>query len=316
MMMLLYPLRPTPLMLTLATSFMIWLFFTDIFSFLLALRFFPLVLMVLVYFKYLFVTLERAANGHVDPPILTLEFFQPFAEIRPYQLTMVLFFVASFSSWLWQLNLDYPATALVAFSVITLPAFIGLLGIRNGFFASLHPVTLIRFMYRIGLAYPAMLTLLAAGIGLLVIFFRSGWGLFTASFITAYSVVLVFLWIGRIIYSQRNNLDYHPDLSPEREAEKKEAALLLERKRRLARIYKERRRESALAVLLNYIEAEEDRLTAHAWYHREMMQWPQKRLAVRHGHYYARALREAGKHIIADLIEQECRNADPDAVKE
>ncbi|MBF8270161.1 MAG: hypothetical protein HW386_1870, partial [Gammaproteobacteria bacterium] len=193
----------------------------------------------------------------------------------------------------------------------TLPAYIGLLGMRNGFLPSLNPLTLIRFTVRVGAVYWAMWGMLAAGIALIVFLYRSGPGLFIALFATLYCLVLVFHWIGKIIYAKRQELDYRPDNSPEREAGKAAEALLQERKLRLERIFKERRRENILAVLLGHIEAEQDKLAAHAWYHAQMMQWDHKRLAVRHGQFYARALREAGKHIIADLIQQECQAVDP-----
>ena len=316
MMMLLYPLRLAPLLLTLASSFMIWLLNRDIFSFVVVLYAWPLVIFSLAYFKYLFTILERTAKGNTDPPVLTMEFFQPFNEIRPYQLLALVFFVVSLSGLLIHHALEFLAIPLVGFSVCTMPAFIGLLGIHNGFYASLNPITLTRFMLSTGVMYLAMLALLAVGLGSIVLLHRSQTGLFTSIFITLYSVVLVFLWIGKIIHARRLELGYLPDKSPEREAEQAAAALLQIRKNHLQRIFKERRRESALAVLLAIIDREEDKLAAHAWYHKEMMQWEHRRLAIRHAEYYIRALREAGKHIIADLIQQECMAADPDAAVE
>jgi len=316
MMMLLYPLRLTPLLLTLVTSFTIWLLFRDIFSFLVVLYGWPLVITAIAYFKYLFVILERTANGHADPPVLTMEFYQPFNEIRPYQLLALVLFIVSLSGLLIHHGFEYLAIPLVGFSVCALPAFIGLLGIHNGFYASLNPITLARFMQRIGIMYLAMLVLLAVGLGSIVLLHRSQAGLFTSIFIILYSVVLLFLWIGKIIHARREVIGYVPDKSPEREAEKAAETLLQLRKKHLQRIFKERRRENALAVLLAIIDEEEDKLAAHAWYHKEMMQWEHKRFALRHAEFYVRALREADKHIIADLIQQECMAADPDAAVE
>ena len=316
MMMILYPFRLTPLLLTLVTSFTIWLLLRDIFSFLVLLYGWPLVITAIAYFKYLFVILERTANGHADSPVLTVEFYQPFNEMRPYQLLLLVLFVVSLSGLLSQHALDFLAIPLIVICTCFLPAFIGLLGIHNGFYASLNPITMLRFMHRIGIEYLAILALLAIGLGLIVLLHRSQTGLFTSIYITLYAVVLIFLWIGKIIHARREALGYRPDKSPEREAEKAAETLLHQRKHKLERIYKERRRENVLAVLLAHIEAEQDRLAAHAWYHAQMMQWDHRRLAIRHAEFYIRALREAGKHIIADLIQQECRAADPDAARE
>ena len=137
-------------------------------------------------------------------------------------------------------------------------------------------------------------------------------GLFSAIFLTLYGVALVFLLLGRIIHSKREALGYRPHISPEREAEKAAEELLAQRKQRMTRIFKERRRENILAVLLAHVEAEEDKLAAHAWYHSELMRWDSKRLAVKHGKYYVKALRNAEKHIVADLIQKECQDIDPD----
>lgn len=311
-MILLYPLRLVPLLLTLVTSFMFWMFFRDIFSFLVLLYAFPLVLTVLVYFKYLFAMLERTANGHSGLPVLTWEFYRPFNEMRPYQLFLLLLFVASLATTLWQWQLPYLALVLLAYSLCVLPAYIGLLGLHNGFYPSLHPVILIRFIQRVGVKYLIMLGMLAAGIGFIVFSFKSGPVLFSAIFITLYGVVLMFLMLGRIIYSKREALDYRPDKSPEREAEIAAEALLAQRKHRLSRIFRERRRENILAVLLAHIEAEQDKLSAHAWYHLVLMRWDNKRLALKHGKYYIKALHNAEKHIIADLIQKECQDIDPD----
>lgn len=311
-MIFLYPLRLVPLLLTLVASFLIWLPFKDIFSFLVTIESFPLVLTVLLYFKYLFKMLERTANGYADPPVLTFDFYRPFDEMRPYQLLLVLLFVISLAAMFREWQLDYVAAALVCYTLLVLPAFIGLLGLRNGFYASLNPVKLIRFIHRTGIAYLAMLVLLATTLGLTFLFYQNGTALFGAIFLTLYCLDLVFLWIGRVIHARREALEFYPEKSPEREADQAAKALLQERKYRLHRVFKQRRRENVLAILLAYIEAEQDTLAAHAWYHAELMCWDNKRLALKHAPFYVKSLRIAGKNIIADLIQQECRAIDPD----
>lgn len=313
-MIFLYPLRLSPLLLILLSSIMIWIAFHDIVIFILGI--FAFAISVLSYSKYLFAALERTANGHYDPPVLSYTLLQPFEEVRPYQLLSTLLFVTGLALWLLHQKLGFLAVIIVVFSLVTLPAFIGLLGIKNGFFASLNPLILWRFMQRIGMTYLVLLGLLATAVVLIILFYQSGPGLFAAIFITLYSLLLVFHWIGRIIYTKREALDYRPDNSPEREAEKAAEELMVIRKQRLYRIYKERRRENILAVLLAHIEAEDDRLAAHAWYHSELMRWDNKRLAIKHGYHYIKSLRDAEKHVIADLILKECQVIDPDFIVE
>lgn len=309
-MIFLYPLRLSPLLLILLASFMIWVACHDLI--ILILGIFAFAISVLTYAKYLFAALERTANGYADPPVLSYTLIRPFEEFRPYQLLLVMLFEIGLALWFSQLKLGFLAAIFAVYSLATLPAFIGLLGIHNGFFASLNPIKLFRFMQRIGIAYLVIFGLLAAAVVLIILFYRSGPGLFTAIFLALYSLLLMFHWIGKIIYDKREELGYRPHKSPEREAERAAEQLLLQRKQRLSRIYKERRRENSLAILLSHIESEDDKLAAHAWYHSELMQWDNKRLAVKHGLFYAKSLRAAGKHVIADLIMKECQEADPD----
>jgi len=289
---------------------MIWVAFNNIIIFILGI--FAFAISVLSYSKYLFTALERTANGHFDPPVLSYTLLRPFEEFRPYQLLLVLLFETGISLWFLQQKIGVMAVIFAVYFLITLPAFIGLLGLNNGFFVSLNPIILLRFMQRIGIAYLAIFGLLAVAVVLIVLFYRSGPGLFAAIFITLYSLLLVFHWIGRIIYAKREQLEYRPDNSPEREAERAAEELMQLRKQRLSRVFKERRRENILAVLLTHIESEEDKLAAHAWYHSELMRWDSKRLAVKHGQFYVKALRDSGKHVIADLIQKECQVIDPD----
>jgi len=175
----------------------------------------------------------------------------------------------------------------------------------------MNPLRLIRFIYRIGIAYWAMLGLLALTSFLIYKLDESGPGLFVALVMTLYALVLIFHWLGKIIYAKRGVLDYFPDLSPEREAEMAAHEILLNRKKCMDRVFRLRRQGSVIPIILAYIETEEDRLSAHQWFHNELMQWDNKKLAVKHGYYYVKVLREAGKPAVANAITQEFQSIDP-----
>ena len=309
---LLYPLRPTPLLLILCASILIWAAMKDIFILLVLLNNIIFPLLFITAAKYLFLVLERTAQGEMDPPYFSHTLMQVFKEWRPYQFLMVVLFVYTLSRWLWRQELELAANAVIVFSLVAMPAYVGLLGLHNGMARSLNPLTLMRFMWRLGPAYLGILGVLYAGYALVVWFYESGPGIYVAVLFNLYSLMLVFHWLGRLIYTRRAVLDYRPDKSPERDAEAQEGVLVQQRKKQMDRIFQRRRQEIVLPILLACIEEEADKLGAHAWYHAQLMQWDHQGLALRHAPFYIRALREAGDTVLAGRIERECRAIYPD----
>jgi len=309
-MIFLFPLRFTPLLLNLTSSFIIWLAMTNIFLFLIGCPLF--VVSVVPFAKYLFAVLERTASGYADAPTLSYELIRPMEEWRPYLLILTLGFLVSFSIWLLQNNQVFLTLILLVFFLGAMPAFIGLLGVNNGLFRSLNPQILLRFMQRVGITYWILLGILATGCVFLYLLYTSGAGLYIAIAVNLYCLVLVFHWLGKIIYVKREKLGYTPDKSPERQAEQINHEIVLQRKKHMDRVFSRRRQAVALPILLACIEEEENKLDAHAWYHADLMQWDNKRLGIRHAEFYIKALREAGNHVIADLVLQECREIYPE----
>ena len=309
---LLYPLRPTPLLLILCASILIWAAMKDIFILLVLLNNIIFPLLFITAAKYLFLVLERTAQGEMDPPYFSHTLMQVFKEWRPYQFLMVVLFVYTLSRWLWRQELELAANAVIVFSLVAMPAYVGLLGLHNGMARSLNPLTLMRFMWRLGPAYLGILGVLYAGYALVVWFYESGPGIYVAVLFNLYSLMLVFHWLGRLIYTRRAVLDYRPDKSPERDAEAQEGVLVQQRKKQMDRIFQRRRQEIVLPILLACIEEEADKLAAHAWYHAQLMQWDHQGLALRHAPFYIRALRETGDTVLAGRIERECREIYPE----
>ena len=305
-----YPLRPTPLFLILMTSTVLWVALSDLIMGLISIVAF--IFFVFGFAKYLFAVLERTAEGYPDPPPFSYELIRPFEEWRPYQLIFVMACVYALSGWLRDQDLTFLSDLLIAFSLGAMPAFIGLLGVNYSLLQSLNLLALARFMLRVGGAYWAMLGLFAAGYILLIALYHSGAGLFITLFINLYSLVLVYHWLGKVIYAKRNELDYRPDKSPEREAEQTALATIKRRKKCLGSIYAQRFKTNGLPILSAHIDAEENRLDAHAWFHDELMQWDDKRLALDHARLYIKALRSAGIQDSANQIQRNCQYIDPE----
>ena len=309
---LLYPLHLTPLFLILGASILIWAAMKDTFVLLVLLNNIILPLLFITAAKYLFLVLERTAQGEMDPPYFSHTLMQVFKEWRPYQFLMVTLFVYTLTRWLWRQELELAANAVIACSLVAMPAYVGLLGLHNGMARSLNPVILVRFMLRMGLSYLGILGVLYAGYALVAWFYESAPGTYVAVLFNLYSLMLVFHWLGRLIYTRRAVLDYRPDHSPERTAEAEAEVLVQQRKQKMDRIFQRRRQEIVLPILLACIEEEADKLGAHAWYHAQLMQWDHQGLALRHAPFYIRALRETGDTVLAGRIERECREIYPE----
>lgn len=310
---LLYPLRPTPLLMIFSASILIWAaLFGDIFVFLVLLNNIILPLMLVTAAKYLFLALEKTAQGHRDPPFLSHTLWRVFEEWRPYQFLMVALVVFTLSRWLRSRELENTAHFVVVAALLFMPAFVGLLGLKEGLARALNPIILVRFIRRMGPAYLGILGMLYLSYALISWFYKSGPGLYAAVLFIGYILVLMFHLLGRVIYLRREALDYLPDHSPERLAAAREAALIDARKKHMDRIFKLRESERALPILLACVETEEDKLAAHVWYHDQLMRWDQKWLALRHAPFYIRAMRDAGDVRSAERIERVCRDIHPD----
>jgi len=308
-MLFLYPLHVHPLSLIIFASFTIWVALSNIILFLLGIFLFVLSAFGLT--NYLFEILQHTANGHMKPPTLNIWMLIPGGRLLPFKLLAVSGCLFSMSFWLMDKDMDYAAAGIIILSLTVLPAFIGIMGITNNLLLSMNPLGLIRFISRIGIVYLVMMGLLALGSFLIYKLYNSDSGLFIAVFITLYCLVLVFHLLGRVIHTKRIELDYFPEKTPERVAENIAHETLLKRKKCMDRVFRERLRGSVLPMILAYIESEEDRLAAHQWFHNELMQWDNKKLATQHGYHYVNALRDVGKTAIADDLTEEFISFDP-----
>ena len=308
-MIFLYPLRLTPLFMVIMTTVVLWIALTDIIVGLISIVAF--IFFVFGFAKYLFAVLERTANGYQDPPSFTYELIRPFEEWRPYQLIFFMSCILVLSGWLREQDHEFLSNFVIIISLGALPAFIGLLGLNYSLLHSLNPLVQAWFVLRAGSAYLAMLGLFLSGYILFLVLYHAKTGLFITLFINLYTLVLIFHWLGKIIYAKRNELDYRPDKSPERDAEQLEYEIINTRKKCLGEIYAQRHKIDGLPILLAHINREANNLDAHTWFHDELMQWDDKKLALEHGYIYIQALKSAGRHDIAKKIQREFLEIDP-----
>lgn len=307
--MFLYPLRPSPLILILIVANCIWLIKLEIILGLTQAGILGTFAPILA--RYLFAILQHTANGYFDPPALDGKALAPFSESRHFKLIVVLVLVYSLLLWLSVKGFDAFAYFLAFGVLILLPAFIGLLTLSNRLLIAINPVAQFQFIAKAGLIYWFMLLAMATFVALIKALDRWEYGLFLSVFVTLYSVVLLFYWLGRMIYAKRQVFDHHPDKSPERKAEQKAFELAEKRGKCLQRVFEQRRLNNALNLILPHIEREEDQLSAHRWFHESMMEWDNKKAVIEHGRHYVKVLRSAGKTAAADYVIAQLKQVDP-----
>ncbi|NQZ08674.1 MAG: hypothetical protein HRT35_16085, partial [Algicola sp.] len=259
--------------------------------------------------RYLFVILQNTANGFSHPPVVDNKILLPFHHWQHYQFIFVSAGVFVATSWLAQRGWAVLADFLLVLALAVLPAFIGLLGVSNRLLIAVNPVSLVQFIFKFGPVYWLVLGATLLGAGLVKTLFEKD-AVFGALFCSLYGVVVLFHWLGKIIYVKRQVFDYHPECSPEREAQEQADALDKKRHQILQTIHARIELDNVLSILLPYIETEDDRLAAHLWFHQELMHWERKKVALQHAEHYVKVLKVAGKTAKAEHLIEQMREVD------
>ena len=306
-MVLLYPLRPSPLILMISVSFLIWLGFVSLMAFLLFAFFFGVIAPLFI--KFLFVILDHRANGLDGAPNLRAQTLQPFGEWRPYQLFFVLGTLYLLINFLFSNEYIMLGKMVLLYSLIALPAIIALMTMSHSIRIALNPLSQLKFIKIAGFQYWVMLACVALG-GLLINYLiETNTTEFLIVFSILYTATVTFNWLGVIIYNRRVAFDHVAINSPEIEEEEREEALQHSRTMCLYRASREYPSENALAIILKYIENEEtDFLVAHQWFADELSLLENKGFAKRHSKAHIEALYSAGKTAMADLLKESNAN--------
>ncbi len=298
--MFLYPFKPSPLFLLLISSVAISLAFFNLIIWLLGIFIFAT--FVPAFSKYLFLVLLHSADGFNEPPQLTVNIFQPFGEMRQYKLLLIIACGYYLVSYLFYHDFKAIAQLIGFYAVISLPAVIGLLTMSNNLVVSLKPSAQFSFIQKAGFSYFILTIVLVLSLLLVWQLIAIDTNIFFMVTFSLYSILLMFHWLGKIIYQRRRAFDYDAENSSESKAVI--VATELEAKRELC-LYRARREypaDNALAIVLKYIESEDDTLAAHRWFSDELLQLEHKGFAKRHSKEYYKALLLAGKTAAAEML--------------
>jgi len=145
---LLWPLRPTPLLLILI--FTLGLLLANAAG----LIGIPLaIILVSWFFKYCFVFFDALVAGEEQPPVLSAEMVNPIDEQRPLAQALALAVAASLLAWL-QARAGRPAFVLGSLLLLAvLPANVALLGISGNPFHAASPLAQLRLIRGLGWRY-------------------------------------------------------------------------------------------------------------------------------------------------------------------
>jgi len=183
--------------------------------------------------KYAFAQLEQAAHGISDAPVASVEMLGPFGGVRPWVHPVLAGGVLLLMNVMPRSG--HGAAGVAA--LLLFPASVGVLAITHRVIDAINPLALWRVMTGLGLYY----LLLVAAVGGVIIGGTVVWGLPVASVyrfaVLELLLLCMYTLIGGAIYLKRNTLDFEPQVSPERNAEKNESEYARRRQLMMDEVY-------------------------------------------------------------------------------
>jgi hypothetical protein len=223
---------------------------------------------------------------------------------------VVLLLLAAVGAGVWRLTIagsTQLAWLLAGLAAICLPAALALLAVTRNPLRAVHPASLLRTMWCIGLHYVWILAALATAATLVWLAFRHrGFVEFLAA---AYGVFLLAYLIGGAVYAKRDVLGVHAPRSPEAKLLKDAERLLRERRKVLDHAYGIAARgnvDGGLAYVEDCVRSEDDPLGACVWMFQEMTRWEDRRAALAFGRRLVEQLESAGRGGEAAKLKLSC----------
>lgn len=184
--------------------------------------------------KYAFALLDQAANGRFHAPVGTVEMLGPFGDARPWVHPVLAVALAVLAAK-WG-----PPTGLLfaAAGALLLPASIAAIAVSSRLIDAINPVAMLQAVRGLGAYY----LLLLAGGAFAALLFRALWDWSGGPVplrvaIGEFVLFGLYTLLGGCVHHRRNELDYLPMESPERTAERAEAARVKERQQAFDEVY-------------------------------------------------------------------------------
>ena len=245
------------------------------------------IILVLAFFlpafsQYMFVILERAALGHNDVPVLSPEMVDPF-QLRPMlALLLIILFVAAYGA---AREMGYGISNLVVLTAIgLLPAMLSILAISGNHLDAVNPRNIMQFIVGMKFGYlRAVTALVVTGFVIRVIGALHLPEVFIW-FLFFYAVILVFRYLGHVIYLHRDKLGLAAERGPELDSAQMESLELVENKRLMDHIFdcsNTGQYDKGYLEVMEYARRAKDSEKTVGWFIQQALQWDNKEIGLR-----------------------------------
>ena len=252
--------------------------------------------------KYAYHVLERAIQGHFDPPPMTAELVNP-ASQQPLKHLTILLAMLTFCHWIDEQMGSAIALPLFISVLFVQPACAVAIATEEHLFAALNPGVWWNVIRSLGKDY-LLVTAAVLVVGLLAVILVGQVPEVLWYAVLLYGVFAVFFLTGVMVYRHRAATGLAADISPEREQE----IVLEETGTRLNRLLDEvyafakaERFEPAIDCLFTGLARLGDTLANNCYVHDNVLQWPTKPVGLRHGQHYVSLLMKTNR--MADAVE-------------
>ena len=196
-------------------------------------RIFPAFFLLSWLFKYAYNLLEHVANGHAEPPVLSTDMLGPM-EQRPFAQFAACLGLALLCFWIG----GPPSMLIAAAGVLTLPAFVAVLGVNRSLLDALNPGALWRVALGLGPCYLLIIATIACYAAAVFLLARLPlWNVLRFA-VAEFGLLSVYSLIGAALYVRRAQLGFEPTMSPEWMAEKEQREDQRQRELLLDELYK------------------------------------------------------------------------------
>lgn len=280
---LLMPLRSAPLVLIVIFSFGLG------FASIAGLTGIPLAAILSSWFlKYAFVLLDHAAQGKLEPPVLSVEMINPLDEQRPFLLLLLLLgmFYATGAAAYWFGPVLGWLTGMIALGIV--PAIVAVQGATGSVLQSLHPGIVFGLIARLRGDYVLILVcaLLFAGLDRVITIspLVADYPLVVRIAMLMYLWLALFALIGGVLFTRRLDIGLDAAYSPEQAEARETRDIERDRKRKIDTIYAEWRggaKANAWQTVTKLVEDSGEPLEELRWLHEYASRWPDPGLANR-----------------------------------
>lgn len=263
--------------------------------------------------KYAYHVLERTAQGHFEPPPMTVELVNPLSQ-QPLKHLVLLLAAFALCYWSEAILGRWASATLFVLILLLQPAVAAQIALDDDLLMALDPTALLGLVRACGHDY-AIVTAVPLLLGVLIYFAADHLAPALTFALMLYAVIATFHLTGRLLYQHRDALGFEPDRTPERDESDRRDRQRAELNHLLDEAYRAvgyDRSRDAIATLEAGMKRHGDRLEDHLYVHRQLLSWPVAAPALRHGQVLITRLVRARRPAEALEVYQRCMSLSPE----